>query len=59
MEPEDDPEFIEMVEETILDLSSAELNFYEMVSKELGVDPAVVALKPFYRQYLAEEGSEQ
>jgi hypothetical protein len=56
MKAEDDPEFMESVEECILDLSPAELNFYETVSKELGVDPAVEALRPSYARYLEEEG---
>jgi hypothetical protein len=43
------------VEECILDLSSAELNICEIISKDLGVDPVVEALRPFHARYLEEE----
>jgi hypothetical protein len=56
MKPEDDPEFMEFVEETILDLSPAELAECEIIAKDLGVDPVVEALRPIYEQYLQEEG---
>jgi len=55
MKPEDDPEFMELVEECILDLTPAELNAYETVSKERGVDVVLEAFKPFYYRYLEEE----
>ena len=52
MKAEDDPEFMETVEEVILDLSPAELNACEIIAKDLDVDPVVEALKPFYDRYL-------
>ena len=54
MKAEDDPEFMETVEEVILDLSPAELNACETIAKDLDVDPVVEALKPFYGCYLEE-----
>jgi hypothetical protein len=56
MKAEDDPEFMELVEECILDLTPAELNVYETVSKELGVDPIVEAHRPFFDRYLRSRG---
>ena len=56
MKAEDDPEFMEVVEESILDLSPYELSVCEIIAKNCGADPVVEALRPSYDQYRKDEG---